>query len=55
MLSLVEKCILLFRDQGVAGERFADTVARIGFENAEALLLGNTLIERKNEILGEKA
>ncbi len=51
VLSIVEKCILLFRDAGIAGERFADTVSRIGFENAEKLLLDDTLLARKDEIL----
>ena len=51
VLSLVEKCILLFRDKGVAGERFADTLERIGFEDAQALLLSDELPERKEEIL----
>ena len=51
VLSLVEKCILLFRDKGVAGERFADTLERIGFEQAQALLLSDELLERKEEIL----
>ena len=51
VLSLVEKCILLFRDKGVAGERFADTLERIGFETAQALLLSDELLERKEEIL----
>ena len=35
VLSVVEKAILLFREQGITGERFADTVARIGFENVQ--------------------
>ena len=52
LMSVVEKAILLFRDQGESGERFADTIERIGFENAEAQLLGNELLERKKEILG---
>ena len=52
VLQVVEKAILLFRDQGKSGERFADTIARIGFENAEAQLMGNELLERKAEILG---
>lgn len=51
VLSVVEKCILLFRDQGLPGERFATTIERLGFENAEAQLLGNDLLERKQEIL----
>ena len=52
VLDVVEKAILLFRDQGKSGERFADTIARIGFENAEAQLLGDELLKRKAEILG---
>jgi dissimilatory sulfite reductase (desulfoviridin) alpha/beta subunit len=38
VLSVIEKAILLFRDQGQAGERFSDTIARMGFENVEAQL-----------------
>ena len=52
VMEIVEKSILLFRDQGISGERFADTINRIGFERAQELLLGNELMERKNEILG---
>ena len=52
VLSVVEKAILLFRDQGISGERFADTIARIGFDRAEALILGDELSARKEEILG---
>ena len=40
VLDVVEKAILLFRDMGIKGERFADTIARIGFENAEKMLIG---------------
>ena len=52
VLDIVEKAILLFRDQGISGERFADTIERIGFENAQAQLLGDELLQRKAEILG---
>ena len=51
VLDLVEKCILLFREQGIAGERFADTVERLGFGNVQAQLLGDELLARKEEIL----
>ena len=51
VLALVEKCILLFRDKGIAGERFADTLERIGFETAQAILLSDELLRRKEEIL----
>ncbi|MDY3281738.1 C-GCAxxG-C-C family (seleno)protein [Dysosmobacter sp.] len=51
-LDVVEKAILLFRDQGRSGERFADTVERLGMEIVEAQLLGDDLLRRKAEILG---
>lgn len=39
VLEVVEKAICLFRDEGIAGERFADTVNRLGFEYVEGKLL----------------
>ncbi len=53
VLSIVEKAILLFRDQGVAGERLSDTLERIGFENACRLLESDELLARKDEILSK--
>lgn len=49
VLAVVEKAILLFREQGITGERFADTVARLGFENVQEQLLSDDLLERKEE------
>ena len=43
--------ILLYREQGQTGERVAQTVNRIGFENVEAQLLSDEIFERKQEIL----
>lgn len=54
VLDVVEKAILLFREQGNTGERFADTIARIGFENVEKQLLSNEILERKQKILDAK-
>ncbi len=51
VLSVVEKAILLFRDKGVAGERFSSTIERIGFAEACRLLEGDGLLQRKEEIL----
>lgn len=51
VLEVVEKAILLFREQGITGERFADTVARIGFENVQEQLLSDDLLARKQENL----
>ena len=49
VLDIVEKAILLFREQGITGERFADTVERLGFENVQEQLLGDGLLVRKDE------
>ena len=51
VLNVIEKAILLFREQGLTGERFADTVDRIGFENVQAQLLSDDLLQRKEENL----
>ncbi|MCD8119111.1 MAG: FAD-dependent oxidoreductase [Lachnospiraceae bacterium] len=49
VLDVIEKAILLFREQGITGERFADTVARIGFEEVQRQLLADDLLARKQE------
>lgn len=49
VLSIIEKAILLFREQGITGERFADTVARIGFDSVQEQLLADDLLKRKEE------
>jgi len=41
VLNVVEKAIILFRDEGVSGERFSETVQRLGFEYVE-----NKLVEK---------
>ena len=51
VLDVVEKAILLFREQGETGERFADTVARLGFENVQDQLIRDDLLQRKGENL----
>lgn len=40
VLSVVEKAICLFRDEGIKGERFADTIERLGFDYVEKNLIG---------------
>ncbi|MCI8388746.1 MAG: FAD-dependent oxidoreductase [Clostridiales bacterium] len=49
VLDAVDRAILLFRDEGITGERFADTVARLGFEYVEDKLLNGKI--DKAEIL----
>ena len=40
VLDLVEKAILLYKNEGIQGERFADTIQRLGFETVEKQLIG---------------
>lgn len=54
VLSAVEKSILFFKHYGNRGERFADTIARIGFDEVEKILLSDQLLLKKEEILCEK-
>ena len=53
MMDIIEKAILLFKDQGQKGERFSGTIDRLGFENVEAQLLSDDLLKRKEEILAK--
>lgn len=45
VMDIVEKAILLFRDEGISGERFADTIDRLGFDYVNDKLL-NTEIDK---------
>lgn len=49
VINLVERAILFFRDEGQTGERFADTINRLGFDYVQDKLL-NSQIDKK-EIL----
>lgn len=53
-MDIIEKTILLYREQGKTGERLSQTIERLGFENVEAQLLSNDILERKQEILEAK-
>lgn len=39
VFSVLERAVFLFHDKGLAGERFSDTIQRLGFEAVEAHLL----------------
>lgn len=54
VLSVLEKAILLFREQGKTGERFADTIDRIGFENVQQQLMSDEILKFKDQILNAK-
>ncbi|HIU75954.1 MAG TPA: 4Fe-4S binding protein [Candidatus Pelethocola excrementipullorum] len=50
-MSVIEKTILLYKEQGKPGERFSETIERLGFEKVESQLLSDEILERKQEIL----
>lgn len=43
VLEIVENAILFFRDEGISGERFADTIDRLGFDYVQDKLLNNRI------------
>lgn len=43
VLDTIERAILFFRDEGITGERFADTVNRLGFAYVQEKLLYATI------------
>lgn len=43
VLDVVERAILFFRDEGLTGERFADTIQRLGFDYVQNKLLHGTI------------
>lgn len=51
LMTLIEKAILLFREQGNTGERFGITIDRIGVDKFIEMLLSDEVLERKEEIL----
>ena len=46
VMDVVEKAILLFRDEGISGERFADTVNRLGFDYVNDKLINGSVDKR---------
>ena len=53
-LNVIEKTILLYKNQGIKGERFEETIKRIGFENVEKQLFSDELLDKKDEILNQE-
>lgn len=51
LMDIIEKSILLFKSEGLQGERFGQTIDRIGIEKAEKLLMDNVLLQHKDEII----
>ena len=53
-LNVVEKAILLFKSKGETGERFGNTVDRLGVQKVEKMLVSDNLLKRKEEILEQE-
>ena len=53
VIALVEKAILLFKREGLPGERFGQTVERLGLPQTEALLYSDELLKQKAELLAQ--
>ena len=41
VLEVIERAIILFRDEGIKGERFSDTIERLGFDYVEKKLIAD--------------
>jgi NADPH-dependent 2,4-dienoyl-CoA reductase/sulfur reductase-like enzyme/dissimilatory sulfite reductase (desulfoviridin) alpha/beta subunit/rhodanese-related sulfurtransferase len=54
VMATIEKAILLFRNEGIPGERFADTIQRLGIDYVQKKLYSNELLENKTEYLEKK-
>lgn len=48
---MIDKIILLYREQGRRGERFSETIERIGFDTVCTQLFDDSILERKMDIL----
>lgn len=46
VIDITERAILFFRDEGITGERFSDTIERLGFDYVQDKLL-NSRIDKK--------
>ncbi len=54
VFNMLERALLLYREQGETGERFGRFIDRIGTENFIAQLKAGDVLERKQEILDAK-
>ena len=43
VMELIENAILLFRDEGISGERFSDTIERLGFDYVQDKLINKKI------------
>ena len=53
IMPILEKTLLWFKENGLPKERLGKAIDRIGFDKAEAEIMGDGLLERKAEILSK--
>lgn len=51
VFDIIEKTLLIYREQGITGERFGSFVDRVGFENLAKQIEAGDVLDRKQEIL----
>ena len=51
VMAMIEKALLIYREQGKTGDRFGRAVDAIGFDNFVAQMLSDDILERKQAIL----
>lgn len=51
VLEAIEKIIIFYKENGTPGERFADTITRLGFENVQSEVLSNEIHATKDEVI----
>ena len=49
-LNAIEKAILFYRENGKTGERFSQTIERIGFDNVQKQIISDELLERRDTL-----
>ena len=54
LMKTVEKVLLFYREQGKTGERFSQTIERLGFDYVEAEILSDDILDRKSDILNAR-
>ena len=53
VLPILEKSMLWFKENALPKERFGKAIDRVGFDKAEAEILGDGILTRKDEILSK--
>jgi dissimilatory sulfite reductase (desulfoviridin) alpha/beta subunit len=54
LMPIVEKVILWYRENALPKERLGKTVDRLGIEVAEAAILSDDILARRDEILAKE-